>query len=158
MHLARGLCDRCQTGMTAFSDETGIPETLNVKCVTCRQGRVLIDVMKDPASNTVVPTMKPLRAPVRMKEAPLPPTAIVHIQPDGDVHYLKTAGVELIVVDERVPEDRSYRITDEGIECQADVERLTDGIVGSKEEPRHAAMAGRIRAMAMGEPVLAVVE
>ncbi|GGD31348.1 hypothetical protein [Aureimonas glaciei] len=58
MHLARGLCDRCSTGMTAFSDETGVPETLDVKCVTCRVGRVRIEVMKDPASDSKVPTTK----------------------------------------------------------------------------------------------------
>jgi hypothetical protein len=73
--------------MTALSDETGPAETLNVKCATCRTGRVLIEVRKEPASDTVVPTAK------RNRKVPLPPTAIVHIQPNGDVHYLKTAGV-----------------------------------------------------------------
>jgi hypothetical protein len=112
---------------------------------------VLIEVRKDPDSDTLVPTFRESR------QAPMPPTAIVHIQPNGDLHYLRTAGVELIVVDERVPDDRAYRITDEGIECQADVERLTGEIVGSKDEPRHAAMAARIRAMAKGQWALKVV-
>lgn len=158
MHLARGMCPICKTSMTALTDEIGEPETLDCKCYTCRLGRVLIEVMKDPASDTVVPTNRVrMPKPVIAKES-LPPTAIVRIRPNGDVDYLRTAGVEMIVVDERAPNDRAYRISDEGIECQADVDRLTDGIVGSKDEPRHAAMAARIRAMAMGEPALTVVE
>ena len=55
MHLARGVCPICKTGMTALSDETGVPETLDCKCYVCKFGRVLIEVMKDPESDTVVP-------------------------------------------------------------------------------------------------------
>jgi len=142
MHLANGICPLCHTTMTALSDETGVLEILDVKCATCRDGRVLIEVRKDPASDTVVPTMKVA------SRAPAMPTAIVRIRSNGDVDYLRTAGVELIVVDERMPEDRAYRISDERIECQADIEKLTGLVIGSRDEPRHAAMSARILAMA----------
>lgn len=57
MHLANGTCPRCHTVMTALSDETGDLEILDVKCATCRQGRVQIEVRKDPESDTVVPSI-----------------------------------------------------------------------------------------------------
>jgi hypothetical protein len=31
MHLPRGICPICKTGMTALSDETGVAETLDIK-------------------------------------------------------------------------------------------------------------------------------
>jgi hypothetical protein len=40
--LARGTCPICKTGMTALSDETGVPGMLDIKCPTCRWGKVLI--------------------------------------------------------------------------------------------------------------------
>jgi hypothetical protein len=85
------------------------------------------------------------------------PIVVVHIDASGEVEYLKAGAVELLVVDDRCPNDRVYRMTVET--SRADIaDLLGDDMVGSRHDDRHVALSLRITTAAEGREHLSVVK
>jgi hypothetical protein len=72
------------------------------------------------------------------------PIVIVHFDERGDVSYLKSPGVRLLIVDERSPHDRVYDYLTESPESAFSPFLACD--IGSSKDGRHDAIKRRLEA------------
>lgn len=87
------------------------------------------------------------------------PTVLVHIGTSGEVSYHVDAPdeVRFLVVDERSPCDRVYRMSVPTSASEL-AGIIGEGEIGSAFDARHAALAERVRAIADKRSHLSVVE
>ncbi len=83
---------------------------------------------------------------------------IVHFDKDGELNYFVEAGsgIDLYIVDERVPHDRVYKWSGK------DPSEVIDGLMGTDEighsgDAKHAGVAARINELLTGKPRLSLV-
>ena len=83
---------------------------------------------------------------------------VVHIDRDGsfDLHAFGPSDTRFLVIDERAPADRVYRVTLRSPRALLD-ELLGDSVVGDCSDARHPAIEARIRAAVDGRPHLSEV-
>lgn len=83
---------------------------------------------------------------------------VVHIDRDGsfDLHAFGPSDTRFLVIDERAPDDRVYRVTVRSPRALLD-ELLGGSIVGDCTDERHPALSARILAAVDGRPHLEAV-
>lgn len=83
---------------------------------------------------------------------------VVHIDRDGsfDLHAFGPSDTRFLVIDERAPDDRVYRVTLRSPRALLD-ELIGDSEVGDCADARHPALEARIWAAVNGRPHLEAV-
>ena len=81
------------------------------------------------------------------------PTVIVRFDADVELSFHAIGDVRFLVVDERVPNDRVYEITDRKTP-EAIAAIIGDSEIHSKHDARHPAIEARIIAFVEGKPHL----
>lgn len=83
--------------------------------------------------------------------------AVVHFDERGELNFFHTAGVRMLIVDDRAPGDRVYEMSDAS--TPAEIARIVGGDeIGSKHDSRHAALSARVLEMTGGPPRLRIVD